>query len=185
MKLVIDRLSAANPRWRDWGELITLVKSLTFEEVIDEHLGTFYTSDHPLVFSDPAARNPWPAWLPTYVPALFGMMVDDFGMAGGYADLFCNELAVKGAIFSQAGNDEDLGFPIIDVPPDLYPFQSNSSGAQFFINKHLMILYPNAKGGGFEILDHLEDFTKRNLRQALEGETWFGAYTDLKGALLD
>lgn len=185
MKLLIDRLTAANPGWREWGKLITLVKSLSFEEVIDEHLGTFYTSDRPLVFSDPTARNPWPAWLPRYVPALFGLKSDDWEMAGGYADSFCNELAMKGAVFSPAGNDEDLGYPLIDVPPDLYPFQSNSSGAQFFINKKLLILYPNSEDKCFEPLDTLEEFTKKNIRQALAGETWFEAYTDLKGTLLD
>lgn len=185
MKLLIDRLRAANPGWREWGKLITLVKSLSFEEVIDEHLGTFYTSDRPLVFSDPANQNPWPAWLPRYVPALFGLKADDWEMAGGYADSFCNELAVKGAVFSPAGNDEDLGYPLIDVPPDVYTFQSNSSGAQFFVNKKLVMLYPNSEGRCFETLDTLEEFTKKNIRQALAGETWFGAYTDLKGTLLD
>ena len=185
MKLIIDRLTAANPGWREWAKLISLVKSLSFEEVIDEHLGTFYTSDQPLVFSDPALRGPWPVWLPKYVPALFGMKAADWEMAGGYADSFCNELAVKGAVFSPAGNDKELGFPIIDVPPDVYTFQSNSSGAQFFVNKNLVVLYPNSEDTCFETLDTLEEFTRKNIRQALAGETWFGAYTDLKGTLLD
>jgi hypothetical protein len=185
VKQLIDRLTVANPGWCEWGNLITLVKSLSFEQVNDEHLGTFYTSDRRLVFSDPAARSPWPDWLPGYVPALFGLKADDWELAGGFADMFCNELAVKGAVFSPAGNDEDLGFPLFDVPPDLYPFQSNSSGGQFFINKDLVMLYPNSVGKCFEMLDTLEEFTKKNIRQALAGVPWFGVYTDLKGTLLD
>jgi hypothetical protein len=185
MKKIIDRLTAANPGWPEWTELITLVMSLSFKKVNDEHLGTFFTSDHPLVFSDPGDRSRWPTWLPTYVPALFGMKADDWEMAGGYADSFGNELAVKGAIFSPAGNDDELGYPLIDVPQDMYTFQSNSSGALFFINKKLEVLYPNSDDECFEKLDTLEEFTKSNIRQALEGAPWFEAYGDLKGSLLD
>jgi len=185
MKLLLERLTTANPGWREWGKLVTLVKTLSFEEVIDEHLGKFYTSDRPFVFSDPSSREPWPTWLPKYVPALFGMKADDWEMAGGYADSFCNEPARKGAVFSPAGNDEDLGFPLIDVPSGVYYFQSNSSGAQFFVNKNLVILYPNSEDRWFETLDTLEEFTKKNIRQALAGELWSAAYTDLKGMLLD
>lgn len=185
MKLIIDRLTGANPGWSEWGKLITLIKSLSFEKVIDKHLGTFYTSDRPLVFSDPADRSPWPTWLPKFVPALFGLKAGDWEMAGGYADSFCNELAVKGAVFSPASNDEELGYPVIDVPPDVYYFQSNNSGAQFFINKNLVILYPSSENTRFETLDTLEEFTKKNIRQALAGESWFDAYADLKGVLLD
>jgi hypothetical protein len=71
------------------------------------------------------------------------------------------------------------------VPSDVYCFQSNSSGAQFFVNKNLVMLYPNSEGGCFETLDTLEEFTKKNIRQALAGELWFEAYTNLKGTLLD
>jgi hypothetical protein len=185
MKLIVDRLTAANPGWYEWGMLITLVKSLSFDKVSNEYLGTFYVSDQPLVFSDPARRSPWPTWLPNYVPALFGMKADDWEMAGGYADSFCNILAMKGAVFSPAGNDKQLGFPIIDVPPDVYSFQSNSSGAMFFVNKNLVVLYPNSENKCFETLDTLEEFTKKNIRQALSGASWFEAYADLKGTLLD
>jgi hypothetical protein len=185
MKLLLDRLTAANPGWREWGELVTLVKTLSFDEVINEYLGKFYTSDRPLVFTDAGARGPWPTWLPKYVPALFGMKADDWEMAGGYADSFCNVPARKGAVFSPAGNDEELGYPLIDVPSDVYCFQSNSSGAQFFLNKKLEMLYPNSADRCFEPLDMLEEFTKKNIRQALAGARWFAAYTDLKGTLLD
>jgi hypothetical protein len=185
MKPIVDRLSVANPGWSEWGNLIALVKSLTFETIEDEHLGTFYSSDYPLVFSDPAKRSSWPSWLPLYVPGLFGMKADDWEMAGGYADSFSNELAVKGAIFSPAGNDEQLGYPLIDVAQDVYYFQSNNSGALFFINKKLEILYPNSDNQCFEKLDVLEGFSRTNIRQALRGAPWFEAYGDLKGSLLD
>lgn len=170
MKKLIDRLTLANPGWREWDDLIALVNSLSFEEVRDEHLGVFYTSGRPLVFSDPAARGSWPVWLPAYVPALFGLKADHWEMAGGYADSFSNKPARKGAIFSPAGNDKDLGSPLIDVPPDVYAFQSNSSGARIFMSKNMMMLYPNSRGKCFERLDTLEEFTKKNIRQVLAGK---------------
>jgi hypothetical protein len=183
--LLLDRLTAANPGWREWGKLATLVKSLSFEEIADEYLGSFFTSDHPLTFAHPTDRRAWPDWLPKYVPALFGMKADDWEMAGGYADSYYNELAVKGAVFSPAGNDEELGFPLIDVPPEVYNFQSNSSGALFFINRNLEVLYPNSDDRCFEKLDTLEKFTRKNIKQALAGETWFQAYAGFIGTLLD
>jgi hypothetical protein len=47
------------------------------------------------------------------------------------------------------------------------------------------VLYPNSEDGCFVTLDTLEEFTKKNIRQALSGESWFKAYADLKGMLLD
>lgn len=184
-KLLVERLEGANPGWGEWGKLLALVKSLSFDKMVDEHLGTFYTSDHPLVFADPGDRPAWPSWIPAYVPALLGMKADDWEMAGGFADSFCNELAVQGAVFSPAGNDEELGYPLIDVPEEVYYFQSNNSGALFFINNNLEVLYPNSDDECFEKLDTLEEFTRKNIGQALKGETWFQAYPDLKGTLLD
>jgi hypothetical protein len=95
------------------------------------------------------------------------------------------KLARKGAVFSPAGNDEELGFPLIDVPSDVYYFQSNDSGAQFFVTKNLVMLYPNSDDMCFETLDTLEEFTKKNIQQALAGGRWFKAYAGLKGTLLD
>lgn len=186
MRLLLDRLMAAHPSWHEWEELVNLVRTLSFDEVGDEFLGRFYSSNRPLVFSEPGARAPWPTWMPKYVPALFGMKADDWEMAGGYADSFRNEPARKGAIFSPAGNDEAMGYPLIAVPADVYCFQSNSSGAQFFLNKKkLEMLYPNSEDRCFELLDTLEEFTKKNIRQALAGRPWFASYTGLKGTLLD
>lgn len=185
MKLLLDRLMAANPGWHEWERLVSVVKTLSFDEVGDEFLGNFYASDRPLVFSEPSTRAPWPTWLPRYVPALVGMKAADWEMAGGYADSFYNEPARRGAVFSPAGNDADMGYPLIDVPADVYCFQSNSSGAQFFVNKNLVMLYPNSEGKCFEALDTLEEFTKKNIRQAIAGKQWFAAYAGLKGTLLD
>jgi hypothetical protein len=183
--LLVERLTNATPGWTDWRKLIALVKSLDFEQETDEHLGGFFTSTHPLVFSDLVRQPVWPAWLPAYVPALYGMKADDWEMAGGYADSFSNQLAAKGTIFSPAGNDEELGYPLIDVPKDVYNFQSNSSGALFFINKRLDVLYPNSDDECFKKLDTLETFTRKNIRQVLDGKLWFGAYDGLEGRLLD
>lgn len=184
-EMLVDRLTLANPGWEEWGKLISLVKSLPFEKVEDEHLGTYYTSDHPLVFAEPSGGHSWPAWLPAFVPALFGLKVDDWGMAGGFADAFFNEPAIAGAVFSPAGNDEELGFPPIDVPQGVYYFQMNGSGAMFFINETLDILYPNALKMGFEKLDTLEQFARNNIERALVGEAWYQAYPDLEGYLID
>lgn len=184
-RLLVDRLTPTNPSWHEWDELIALVKSLSFESVGNEYLGMFYASDHPLVFAEPKSAPEWPRWFPTYVAALFGMKADGWEMAGGYADSFSNEPAIKGAVFSPAGNDAELGFPLIDVPPGVYNFQSNSSGALFFINQDLDVLYPNSDDKRFEKLDTLEAFTRKNIRQTLKGKPWFQAYPNLKGPLLD
>ena len=185
MKPLLDRLIAANPGWPEWASLDNLVRTLSFDEVGDEFLGEFYSSNRPLVFAEPGIRARWPTWLPNYVPALFGMKADDWEMAGGYADSFCNEPARQGAVFSPAGNDEAMGYPLIDVPADVYYFQSNNSGAQFFLNRKLEMLYLNSEVKRFETMDTLEEFTKKNIRQALAGGPWFAAYTGLKGAMLD
>jgi len=185
MKQLVDRLTSVNPAWSEWDQLIGLVKSLTFETVRDAHLGTFYVSNQPLVFADPADRSPWPAWLPAYVPALFGMKADEWEMAGGYADSYCNTLSVKGAVFSPAGNDEQLGFPIFEVPQDVFYFQSSSSGALLFVNKKLEILFPGVTHGCLRKLDTLEAFTRKNITQAMVGAPWTEAYHDLEWSLVD
>lgn len=70
-------------------------------------------------------------------------------------------------------------------PADLYIFQSNSSGAQFFVNKKLEIRNPFSEDRSFQVLDTLEEFTKKIIRQALVGNSGTRAYPDLKGGLLD
>jgi len=185
MKVLVDRLEAANPGWDEWTELIDLVKSFEFELIKNEYMGNFYISGTRLTFAELRSDFTWPDWLPAYVPALYGMKADEWEMAGGYADSFYDETAEKGSVFSPAGNDEDLGFPLIEVPADLYSFQSNAHGATFFINKSLEICYPNSDDEQFETMDSLEEFTRKNIQQALDGDRWFSAYSDLKGTLLD
>lgn len=92
---------------------------------------------------------------------------------------------MKGAIFSPAGNDKALGYPLIDVPPGVYAFQSNSSGGRIFMSEDMVMLYPNPSVKCFERLDTLEEFTKKNIQQALAGEKWSDGFNNLKGMLLD
>lgn len=37
----------------------------------------------------------------------------------------------------------------------------------------------------FDVLDTLEEFTQKNIEQALAGKTWFTGYHDLQATLLD
>ena len=183
--MLIDRLTAANPGWEEWDKLVALVRSLDFERVTTDYMGNFLSAGDRLCFSELGDDPVWPDWLPSYVPALFGMKADNWEMAGGYADAFCNTPAIKGSVFSPAGNDADLGYPPIDVPNDVYSFQSNASGAIVFVNTNLEVLYPNSDDECFEVLDSLEKFTRKNIRQALQGKPWFDAYRGLKGSLID
>src|SRR5262245_1987913 len=183
---LIDRLSAAHPGWKVYDELIRLVQSLQFRSLEIEHFGEFIASGSRLVFSASAAHVQWPAWLPNYVPALYGLKADDCEMEGGYAARFSNEPAKKGAVFSRAGNDQDLGFPLIDVPDGTFDFQGNASGAGFFVNTRQQVVYPNSEAERFEVLDSLDKFTQVNIRQALERERWFTPYAEsIKGTLVD
>lgn len=183
--MLIERLTAANPGWDEWDRLLAFVKSLQFESVASDYMGNFHTAGDRVCFSELSEEPTWPEWLPPYVPALYGMKADHWEMAGGYADSFSNHPAEMGAVFSPAGNDADLGYPLIDVPPDVYTFQSNSHGAQFFVSKSLRVLYPNPDDERFDELDPLDVFTRKNIRQVLDGRPWFEAYRGLKGSSLD
>lgn len=183
-KILIQRLTIANPGWEEWDVLIDFIHELDFEYIHSEYLGPHYVSEDRLCFSEASEEQTWPAWLPAYVPALYGMKADEWEMAGGFANLFDNEPAQKGSAFAPDGLDAELGYPILDIPNDLYPFQSNEHGASFFISKSLDILYPSAEIEQFVKLDSLEDFTRKNIRQALMAETWFGAYRNLDPDLL-
>ena len=180
-----DRLIAANPGWDEWDELLSFVKSLKFKCITSDYMGNFYAAGERLCFSELGQEPTWPDWLPSYVPALYGMKAANWEMAGGYADSFCNQPAKKGAVFSPAGNDAALGYPLIDVPQDVYSFQSNSHGVLFFVSKSLRVLYPNSEDERFDELDTLELFTRKNILQSLKGHPWFDVYSNLKGSLLD
>lgn len=184
---LLDRLQEAHPGWDVYDRFLTLVESLDFESFELDHRGTFIASGIRLGFSehDPQ-RFAWPQWLPRYVPALVGMQADDCEMAGGFADSFSGEQAQRGSVFCYPGEDLELGYPIIDVPADTYPFQNNSHGATFFLSRELDILYPNSKDLRFEVLDSLDNFTKANIEQVLIDKGWFAAYSDtVKGHLMD
>ncbi|GAA5505221.1 hypothetical protein [Novipirellula caenicola] len=183
--MLIDRLKAVHPGWEEWDRLMALVTSLDFEFIATDYMGNFYVAGNRLCFSELGDEPTWPDWLPIYVPALYGMKADDWEMSGGYADSFDGEPARKGCVFSPAGNDADLGYPLINVPNDVYAFQTNSDGAVFFISRSLRMLYPNSENERFEELDSLEAFTRKTIQQVLDGHRWFDAYVDLKGSLLD
>lgn len=183
--VLVQRLTSTHPGWDVWDQLISLVESLDFDFISNEYLGEYYTSGARLTFAVPSEQIAFPDWLPAYVPALYGMKADEWEMAGGYAQGFHGKPAAKGHAFSPAGNDQELGFPLIEIPEGVYDFQSNSSGAVFFINTRLQVLYPNAEEKRFEILDGFDEFTRKNIRQALAGQLWFGAYSGLTGTLLD
>jgi hypothetical protein len=180
---LLQRLTTGNPGWEEWNELLALVTSLEFEYVASEYLGNHIVSGSRLTFAAEPFR--FPDWLPSYVPALYGMKAAYWENAGGFAQHFNGSLAESGAIFSPAGNDEEFGYPRIDIPAELYHFQSNASGAQFFINKAQQILYPNAEDHCFTILDPMDEFTRKNIQQAVNGREWFDAYPNLKGVAFD
>jgi len=182
---LLDRLRATRPGWGVYDEFVRLVESRDFEHRRASY-GSFLVSGTRLVFSELKSDVTWPDWLPGYVPALYGMKAGDWKMSGGYAAEFCNRLAEKGSLFSPAGNDEELDYPLIDVPEGVYDFQSNSSSALFFVNTRLEVMYPNSDDECFEVLAALDDFTRENIRQVLAGREWFEAYCgSIKGTLID
>ena len=178
---LLGRLIAAHPGWAIYDELIQFVEALAFEAVETDYLGNFIISCSQLVFSE-ADIGVFPSWLPSYVPALRGMKAAHWESTGGFADGFCNCLAERGAVFSPAGNDVELGFPLIDIPEGTYCFQANDSGASFFVNTAQLIIYPNARLRRFQALEALPEFTRICIRQTLNGKPWFEAYSDHIGA---
>jgi hypothetical protein len=123
--------------------------------------------------------------MPRYVPALYGLQAADAEMEGGYAKHFYGNRARRGAVFSPAANDEDLGYPAFDVPPDIYHFQANQSGALFFINPRNEVLYPDSELRRLVVLEPLEQFTQNAIRAALAGEDWFRTYAARAKGLVD
>ncbi|MEO1526645.1 MAG: hypothetical protein AAFX06_14510 [Planctomycetota bacterium] len=176
------RLVDADPGWPVWAELIRLVSSLEFESVSLEGLGQYVASGTRLSFGVPGEM---PAFIPPYVVALFGMSSDDPEMAGGFADAFDGAVAERGSLFSPAGNDSEMGCPVFDPPSETYPFQSNSSGAVFFLNRALEIVIPNPETFQFDRLDSLDDFAKSCIQSAVDNKDWFEAYSNRCRDLLD
>ena len=58
-------------------------------------------------------------------------------------------------------------------------------GAVFYVNTKLQILAPDADRGCFIVIDTLEEFTRKNIRQVLAGKSWFELYQDLSGTMMD
>jgi len=184
-RALLKRLRSAHPAWKEWDALLELVKELEFHRVEDEFLGNFYESGGRLTFAADEGKAAFPDWLPSYVVALLGMKADDWQMAGGYAQAFDGRTASKGRIFSPAGNDEAMGFPVFDVPKETYWFQSTSGGGSIFINKKHHILFPDADERKMTKLDSLDSFTRSSIAQAVAGAPWTAAYPNLAGKLLD
>ena len=184
-RALIKRLQSAHPGWKEWDELLALVKKLKFERIEDEFLGNFYVSGGRLTFEAEQDEVEFPDWMPAYVPMLLGMKASDWEMAGGYAQAFDLRTAEKGKIFSPAGNDAALGYPVFDVPKGIYWFQSTPSGGSIFINRKLQILYPDAEERTMAKLDDLPSFTRHSIAQAVAGQPWTAAYGELAGKLLD
>lgn len=181
---LLTRLSSANPGWSEYAELMSFAESLDFCFEREQYVGDFISSGARLVFCAPDPKVDWPAWMPAYVPALHGMKADHCGMAGGYAWGFKNALAEYGRVFSQ--NDEELYLPLIEPPNETYYFQTNECGAWFFVSTRLEVSYPNSESRRFEVLDSLENFTKRSIRQTMADKRWFEAYSGaIKGFLVD
>ena len=181
---LIQRLAMAHPGWAEWDLLVSLVGALNWEYVVNEYCGDFFISGNRLTFRSRPMFS-CPDWMPNYVPALIGMKADSWEMAGGYADDFGNHCVKRGAIFSPAGNDTQLGYPLIDAPADGYYFQSNTSGALFYVDTKLDFLFPCVSTKRFAILDSLDDFTKTCIRQTIAGTPWFEAYSRRIPDLMD
>ena len=113
------------------------------------------------------------------------MQAADAELEGGYAKHFYGNVAKRGAVFSPAANDDDLGYPAFDVPCDVYHFQTNQSGAIFFIDSQSQVLCPDAHLCRLVVLEQLEQFTQNAIRAALAGEDWFRAYTTRTKGLVD
>ena len=181
---LLNALVEADPGWDEWSELIALVETLDMKLVEEEYLGQYIAEGSRLCFG-PIDEYEWPDWIPSYVPAIRGMKADEPMMAGGYADVFDETCTVRGSVFVPGGVDTQIGFPEFDVPEGIYNFQCNSSGALFHVDKSLNVLAPNSKKKRLEVIDSLEVFTRKNIRQTLIGESWFKLYDNLPSIFLD
>jgi len=183
-KALLGKLKDNHPGWTEWDALIALVHTLDLEIEHEEYLGEFLACGVRLCFKD-GAEIDWPQWMPSYVQALYGMKADEPMMAGGYASNFRNSPTIRGEVFADGSDDEDMGFPVFDVPAGIYGFQSNSSGALFHIDEALNILAPDSERECMRVIDTLENFTRSCIRQTLADEEWFVLYKNLPGTFMD
>ncbi len=182
---LVERLTEVHPGWHEWDSLIELVTSLEFSSVSLEYVGEFLSSGSRLTFASRPSDQPFPDFVPSYLAAIFGMKVSDAETAGGFAEYLSGAQAKRGALFNPAGLDEMMGYPVFDVPLGTYCFQANSSGASFFINQALEVLYPNSDLAQFSVLDPLDEFARTCIRKAVLGEDWFSAYAERVDGLID
>lgn len=183
---LLNRLSSANPGWREWQELMNLINSLEIEYVEDEDRGNYYISGRRLSFKELNEDEiEIPEWMPDYVKALYGMKADDYECAGGYAEDFDGVESIPDSIFAVGGSDEMMGLPAIPVPENTFSFQSNFNGALFHINNELQVLCPDRNNECFTKFDSLEAFTKKNIQQVLENKLWYEVYEDILSPLID
>ncbi|TWT39297.1 hypothetical protein [Blastopirellula retiformator] len=180
-----ERLRDSNPGWAEWHALLQLVESLTFQQINDEYLGTFFAAGDRLCFSALDADRSFPAFVPAYVASLYGLKADEYEMAGGYAIELSHEPAIRGSLFSPLGNDADLGYPEIDPPPGTFPFLTTNTGASLFLTSNLQVVFPDAEKETFATLDDLKTFTRRSIQAAVENRNWTSFYEQQLGNLID
>ncbi len=171
---LLSRLHAADPGWPEWAKLMAFVQGQKFKAVEDEFLGKHLVAGKKISFG--VSKTKWPKWMPQYVPALYGMKTGSFDEAGGFAKAFDGKPAIRGSLFTGTGDDEQLRYPVIKVPPGLYPFQTTSTGALVHVSKDLQVHYPDAEVGILQTLDSLEEFVKKNITSALKKKMWESAY---------
>jgi hypothetical protein len=174
---LLRRLAAADPGWTEWAGLVALAESLPMRAVTVKHVGTFLTARGRLTFAAPG--RVWPGWVPPYVAALDGLKAANPDMAGGYADAFTGRPTSPGKVFNGSIPDASIGLPALAVPPGCYPFQFTPQGTLVHLTDGLEVLFPDANNERLSPLGSLEAFTRANIRQAVAGEPWAGAYPDL------
>ncbi len=179
---LINCLTEANPGWPEWNALLELVVSLDWEPVSIDYLGEFIVSDNRLTFSVPTTI---PDFAPSYVAPLYGMKCGSPEMAGGYAEEFQGAFAQRGSLFSPIGKDVSMGYPEFDPPANAYAFQTNSSGAMFYLLPELTVAAPNADRLEFDEIGSLEAFTRHSIACAIAEEDWYQAYARRNSDLLD
>jgi hypothetical protein len=179
---LVSRLEAADPGWSEWAQLIAVVKHEQFTHVQNEYLGSYLVCPRPLCFK--ITEHSWPAWIPAFATALCGLKATDYEMAGGFAEAFTGAPSRRGALFAQAGNDDALGYPLLSVPADTYPFQTTSGGSLVHLNRSLEVLYPNVDREALVVFDSLERFAIKNISAVLHGRCWLSAYPAI-GELLE
>lgn len=183
MDSLLDRLERTDPGWPVWRDLVALARSLRFEVLENDWLGSFYVAGERLVFKFVPESPLWPAWTPPYVRGLYGLKATNWEWEGGYAGALENQPVQAGYLMDPSGTigDESLGYPLIRLDKPVYAFQANVHGTRFHINQNLDVLYLDSEREKLEVLDSLERFSQRNIEMALENRGWYEAYVGVEG----